>query len=77
MTNVVYVLTDLFCFSSKKTFFGGAGVFEQSGDVDVYVNGGEDQPGCKDGVVGLFGRRRRKRRRRSIFGTLVVSSCRH
>uniref|UniRef100_A0A2C9JEY5 Lipase domain-containing protein n=1 Tax=Biomphalaria glabrata TaxID=6526 RepID=A0A2C9JEY5_BIOGL len=34
---------------------GGFGLMDESGDVDIYVNGGQKQPGCKDGVDGLFG----------------------
>ncbi|KAH9492576.1 Pancreatic lipase- protein 2 [Bulinus truncatus] len=33
---------------------GGYGLMDESGDVDFYVNGGEKQPGCVDGIGGLF-----------------------
>ncbi|CAL1543544.1 unnamed protein product [Lymnaea stagnalis] len=33
---------------------GGYGLMLESGDVDIYVNGGEKQPGCVDGIGGLL-----------------------
>ncbi|XP_005107860.3 pancreatic lipase-related protein 2-like [Aplysia californica] len=33
---------------------GGAGMLQQCGHVDFYVNGGETQPGCQDGVGGAL-----------------------
>ncbi|XP_069128274.1 pancreatic lipase-related protein 2-like [Argopecten irradians] len=33
---------------------GGAGLMQQSGHVDFYVNGGETQPGCPNQISGVF-----------------------
>ncbi|XP_060081627.1 pancreatic lipase-related protein 2-like [Ylistrum balloti] len=34
---------------------GGAGLMQQSGHVDFYVNGGETQPGCPSQISGVIG----------------------
>ena len=33
----------------------GFGLAQQSGHIDFYVNGGENQKGCEDGIKGLIG----------------------
>ena len=34
-----------------RMMYGGFGMFERAGHLDVYVNGGESQPGCTDGMM--------------------------
>ncbi|KAK7491933.1 hypothetical protein BaRGS_00016779, partial [Batillaria attramentaria] len=40
--------------NGKTIIEGGAGMSSPTAHVDFYVNGGRTQPGCKDGLSGLF-----------------------
>ena len=45
---------DVIHTNGKPLIQGGAGLSTPTAHVDFYVNGGRTQPGCKDGLSGLF-----------------------
>lgn len=51
-TDAIFV--DVIHTNGAPLLSGGAGLMEVSGHVDFYVNGGEEQPGCKGGISGIF-----------------------
>ena len=51
-TDAMFV--DVVHSNAKPLQSGGVGLFKQVGHVDFYVNGGQSQPGCSDGVSAIL-----------------------
>ncbi|ESO92402.1 hypothetical protein LOTGIDRAFT_233162 [Lottia gigantea] len=48
------LFVDIIHSNAKSLAEGGAGMFNSSGHVDFYLNGGKTQPGCHDGLSAIL-----------------------